>query len=108
MDLDQRWVKKSDRDQEVIPLQAGLAVGEELFIDRLSVIDTGLKLSRLPVSLPSSFQVLLNGQTAGARARNCCTSPPPCCSLTHSQMREEPFVSLVSDLDSSTAQSDCC
>lgn len=47
MDLDQRRVRKSDRDQEVIPLQAWLAVGEELFIDRLCVIDIGLKLSRL-------------------------------------------------------------
>lgn len=79
MDLNQRWVKISDIGQEVVPLQAWRAVGEELFIDRLSVVDIGLKLNRLaqagkfPCLL--AFCILLNGQTAGAQAKyHRCTS----------------------------------
>lgn len=89
MDLDQRRVKKSDRDQEVIPLQALLAVAEELFIDRLCVIDIGLKLSRLaqaglfPCLLASGL--LHNGRTAGARTR--CTGA----SITQSTDRLPPL-----------------
>lgn len=84
MDLNQRWVKISDIGQEVIPLQAWRAVGEELFIDRLSVIDIGLKLNRLaqagkfPCLLPS--RILLNEQTAEVPSLYQCwhqSEPPP-------------------------------
>lgn len=55
MDLDFREVKNWERGHGVIPLQAWLAVGEELSIDWLCVTNTGLKLSRLALWRSAMF-----------------------------------------------------